>query len=95
MKKYMVFTLILSIVITTFASASLVDKVLNGIKDNVSDVIVDEVKKVESKIDEVIMTEIKKIEKRLLRAYIIVILINMAYSTILIFALMHFSKNKG
>lgn len=49
----------------------------------------------ETKIDEFVMTEVKKVERSLMTLYIIMILINMVYSTFLIFAARHYFKKDG
>ena len=90
--SYVFITTFLIICIMSMASEAniITDKLLDGVEDAISK----ETKKIEDKIDEFVIKEVKKVEQRLIILYIAMILISMAYSTILIF-LAHKYLNKG
>lgn len=94
MKQYLVLILLFTLLLTTYASANIVSEVVKGVEEKVGSVISKEVDKIEEKIDEFVVEEIRKVKKALIFVYITVILINMVYSTILIFAVKKFLTKK-
>ena len=83
----------LPILLLTFVLISVIMPVsANFVVNEVEKILDSGVEKIEEKIDTFVQEEIKKVKHELMVLYVVMIVINMIYSTILVFAVRRYLK---